>query len=625
MAPPQRDENNPEEESSARLVVRLLALAWRYRNRCLSVFFLQVVLLVLGISGLTIVGAALDVLRHALQHGAPDPRWPFWLRPPAGWTAFKVVGVLGSIVLVMAMIRAVLNYTLAVTSGKLIHVDLVPYLRATVYAKLQRLSFRFFDEYATGSIINRVTRDVQLLRSFVDGVLLQGAIMLLSLGGYLAWMLTTHIGLTAASLGLTPLMWLLTRLFSRWARPQYQQSRRLADEMIGTMAEGAEGAQVVKVFGREALEHDKFVQKNRAVLEQQQKLFRNVSRFTPALALLSQLNLATVLLYGGWLVSKRTLSYGELFVFLGLLQQFAMQVQNMATIVNTLQQSLSGARRVFEILDTPIEIQSRLDAERPQKLTGRVRFEHVDFAYSPQKANVLTNVDLEVEPGQFVAILGETGSGKSTLLSLIPRFYDVTRGRVLVDGTDVRDLDVDTLRRHIGLVFQESLLFSTSVAQNIAFGHPEANQEQIERAARIAGAHDFIMALPEGYETRLQAGATNLSGGQRQRLAIARAVMLEPTILLLDDPTASVDPDTEREVLAAMDSATQGRTTFVIANRLSTLRRADLIVVLQGGRIVQTGRHAELIRQSGLYRRTAELQSVDSQSLRVLGLAEGAQ
>jgi ATP-binding cassette subfamily B protein len=310
---------------------------------------------------------------------------------------------------------------------------------------------------------------------------------------------------------------------------------------------------------------------------------------------------------------------------LGLLHQFAAQVQTMAGIVNTLQQSLSGARRMFEILDTPIEIQSKPDAKKPAKLPGHVRFEQVDFAYSPGKANVLSNVDLEVQPGQFVAILGETGSGKSTLLSLIPRFYDVTGGRVLVDGIDVRDLDVDTLRRHIGLVFQESLLFGTTVAQNIAFGHPEASREQIERAAKIAGAHEFIRALPEGYETLLQAGATNLSGGQRQRLAIARAIMLEPSILLLDDPTASVDPDTEREVLAAMDSATEGRTTFVIANRLSTLRRADFIVVLQGGRIVQVGRHEDLMGQSGLYRRTAELQSVDSQSLRMLGLAEGAQ
>lgn len=624
-SPSQSTTDNPDEQSSAQLVLRLLKLAWRYRARCVSVFVLQVALLALGISGLQIVGTALDVLHRALDPHTRAPHWPLHLSPPPEWAPLTVIGVLGGAVLVMASVRAVLNYSLAVVQGKLIHVDLVPYLRATVYDKLQRLSFRFFDEYATGSIINRVTRDVQLLRSFVDGVLLQGAIMLLSLGGYLAWMLSTHVKLTLASLVLTPFMWLATRVFSRWARPQYQASRRLADEMISTMAEGAEGAQVVKVFGREGLEYDKFAQKNRAVLEQQQKIFRNVSLYTPGISLLSQLNVAVVLIYGGSLVADKVLTFGQLFIFLGLLQQFAGQVQTMAGIVNTLQQSLSGARRVFEVLDTPIEIESKPDAHKPQKLSGRVRFEHLSFAYSAKNGNVLSDVDLEVKPGQFVAILGETGSGKSTLLSLIPRFHDATRGRVLVDGIDVRDLDVDTLRRHIGLVFQESLLFSTTVAQNIAFGHPEARREQIERAAKIAGAHEFIVALPDGYETRLQAGATNLSGGQRQRLAIARAIMLEPTILLLDDPTASVDADTEHEVLAAMDSATEGRTTFVIANRLSTLRRADFIVVLEDGQIVQKGRHEDLIRQSGLYQRTAELQSVDSQSMRVLGLAEGAQ
>lgn len=607
------------------MVARLLELAWRYRARCLAVFFLQVALLVLGILGLQLAGTALDVLRKALQPGAPSPHWALHIHPPVEWSTFTTVGVLGGAVLVMATIRAVLNYSLAVTVGKLIHVDLVPYLRATIYDKLQRLSFRFFDEFATGSIINRITRDVQLLRSFVDGVLLQGAIMVLSLAAYLAWMLGAHVKLTIASLVLTPFMWLATRLFSRWARPQYQESRRLADDMISTMAEGAEGAQVVKVFGREGIEHGKFVEKNRAVLQQQQRIFRNVSLYSPGISLLSQVNVAVVLLYGGSLVADKVLTFGQLFIFLGLLQQFAGQVQNMAGIVNTLQQSLSGARRVFEILDTPIEIASKPGAKKPRKLSGRVRFENVSFAYGPGKADVLSDVELEVKPGQFVAILGETGSGKSTLLSLIPRFYDPTRGRVLVDGADVRELDVDTLRRHIGLVFQESLLFSTTVAQNIAFGHPEASREQIERAAKIAGAHEFITALPNGYETRLEPGATNLSGGQRQRLAIARAIMLEPTILLLDDPTASVDPDTEHEVLAAMDSATEGRTTFVIANRLSTLRRADFIVVLEDGRIVQKGRHEDLIGQSGLYRRTAELQSVDSQSLRVLGLAEGAQ
>jgi ATP-binding cassette subfamily B protein len=241
----------------------------------------------------------------------------------------------------------------------------------------------------------------------------------------------------------------------------------------------------------------------------------------------------------------------------------------------------------------------------------------VEFHYQPGDA-VLRAIDFEVKPGQCVAILGLTGAGKSSLLSLIPRFYDATRGRVLVDGIDVRDLDLDTLRRNIGLVFQESLLFRNTVAQNIAFGHPEASRDAVERAARVAGAHEFISELSNGYDTVLEEGAMNLSGGQRQRLAIARALLLEPPILLLDDPTTAIDPETEHEVLSAMDGAMTGRTTFVVANRLSTLRRADEILVLHDGCIVERGTHDALMSQRGVYFRAASLQAPDNESLQLL-------
>jgi ATP-binding cassette subfamily B protein len=517
----------------------------------------------------------------------------------------------------MASARAVLNYLYSVAVGRLIHVDIVPNLRAQAYEKLQRLSFRFFDAHASGSIINRVTRDVQLLRSFVDGVLIQGGIMLLSLALYLGYMLSKHPGLTAASLALTPLIWLVTTIFSRWAQPAYVENRRLVDDMILTMAEGAKGAQVTKVFGREDAEQAKFVAKNRAVLDQQRLIFRNVSLYGPAVSFISHLNIAVLLVYGGWLVREHRLTLGDLIVFAGLLQQFGAQVRSMATIVNTLQQSLSGARRVFEVLDAPVEIQSPPDPLRPLKLRGAVRFEGASFGYRAD-APALRDVSIDIEPGQLIAILGETGAGKSTLLSLIPRFYDPQRGRILIDGIDLRQLDVDWLRRNIGVVFQESLLFSASIADNIAFGQPKASREQIERAARIARAADFIAKLPKGYDTILEEAASNLSGGQKQRIAIARAILLEPAILLLDDPTASVDPDTEHEVLQAVDAATEGRTTFIVANRLSTLQRADLILVFENGRIAQMGTHGELIEKSGLYRRTAELQAVDPVSYQLL-------
>jgi len=299
------------------------------------------------------------------------------------------------------------------------------------------------------------------------------------------------------------------------------------------------------------------------------------------------------------------------------LQQFSAQVSSMAGIVNTLQQSLIGARRVFEVLDAPLEVAEPAAPLRPERVTGRIRFEHVAFGYSPG-APVLDDVDFEIGPGECVAVLGATGAGKSTLLSLIPRFYDPLRGQITLDGVDLKRLPLDYLRRNIGLVFQESLLFRNSVAQNIAFGNPGASREQIEAAAKIAGAHSFIVELPDGYDTVLEEGAVNLSGGQRQRIAIARALLLEPKILLLDDPTTAVDPQTEHEVLEAMDAAIEGRTTLIVANRLSTLRRADWILVLDDGRVVERGTHAQLMKNHGIYYRAASLQAADQDSIVLL-------
>jgi ATP-binding cassette, subfamily B, bacterial len=602
---------------SGRLLRRLLALTWSYRADCLRVFAFQVLLLALGVAGLGLTGLSIDVIRHSLDPATPAPRWPLGFDPPASFHALNLLLAIGALVLLMALARALLNYSYAIAVGKLIHLKLVPALRTRVFDKLQRLSFRFFDDNASGSIINRVTGDVQSLRSFVDGVVLQGAIMLLSLGVYLAYMLRTHVGLTAASLALTPLIWLLTARFSRWARPAYKKNRELVDDMVLAMSEGIHGIQVTKVFGREAQEFARFGEKNRAVLAQQQGIFRRVSRFGPTVQFITQVDVAILLTYGGYLVSRATLTIGDLIVFAGLLQQFSAQISSMAGVINTLQQSLTGARRVFEVLDAPLEVQNPKNPVRLTRLSGQIRFENVEFQYQPGDP-VLRGIDFQVQPGKCVAVLGLTGAGKSSLLSLIPRFYDATHGRVLLDGVDVRELELDALRRNIGLVFQESLLFRNTVAQNIAFGHPEATRDAIERAARVAGAHDFIVELPNGYDTVLEEAATNLSGGQRQRIAIARALLLEPPILLLDDPTTAIDPETEHEVLSAMDGAMTGRTTLVVANRLSTLRRADEILVLHDGRIVERGTHESLMREHGVYFRAASLQAADNESLQLL-------
>ncbi len=599
------------------LLYRLFELSLQYKRECLVVFSFQVVLLALGLSGLGLSGIAIDVIRSRLSPGAEPPHWPFGLAPPVTLSATEILLLIGAAVLTMAALRAVLNFSYSITVGKLLHLKFVPELRARVFDKLQRLSFRFFDENATGSIINRVTGDVQSVRSFVDGVLLQGAIMLLSLCVYLVYMLRTHVLLTAACLCLMPLLWLFTNVFSRWARPAYAQNRKLVDQMVLAMSEGISGMQVIKVFGREEYELERFSRRNREVFSQQQAIFTRVSRFSPTINFISQANIGVLLLYGGSLVVRGEMTLGGLFVFVGLLQQFSGQVSSMAGIINTLQQSLIGARRVFEVLDAPLGVENPEHALALDKIRGHIRFEDVSFRYH-DGSEVLSGISFEAKPGQTVAIVGATGSGKSTLLGLVPRFHDVTAGRVLVDGVDVRQLDLDFLRKNIGLVFQESLLFKTSVAQNIAFGAPDKGFPAVERAAKIAGADRFIQELPEKYDTVLAEGAVNLSGGQRQRIAIARALVLEPPILLLDDPTTAIDPETEREVLEAMDSARQGRTTLIVANKLSTLRRADIILVIDDGKIVERGTHEELMDRRGVYYRAAALQAADKESLTLL-------
>lgn len=587
---------------------RLLALTWRYRAGCIKVFMYQLVLLVMGLTVLGLTGLGIDFIRHELQPNTPAPHWPFHLAPPTDWPPMKVIIVTAGVMLVLALIRAWLNYLYAVKSAELIEQDIVVELRSQVYDKLQRLSFQFFDANASGSIINRITGDSRAVANFVNNAMLQGIIMFLSLAVYLAYMLTIHVKLTLACLATTPLLWLTTVIFSRLVQPAYMRNRDLSDRMVLTLAETVQGMQTIKGFAREGEQFALFQSENHAVRDQQQSIFWRVSVFVPSIGFFTQVNIFVLLLYGGHLVISGELPLGTgMIVFAGLLQQFSGQISNVAQIANTVQQSLTGARRVFEVLDTPVTILNTTNPAPLQRAKGAVRFENVTFAYNSSEP-VLQDITFETRPGECVAILGATGAGKTTLLSLIPRFYDSTAGRVLVDGVDVRALDLDDLRRNIGLVFQESFFFSNTVAANIAFGHPNATREEIERAAKIACAHEFVVTLPEGYDTVLGEAGKDLSGGQRQRLAIARAILLDPAILLLDDPTASVDPQTETDILQAIENAMRGRTTFIIAHRVSTARRADRIIVLEQGRIAQVGTHAELIHSQGPYRRAAELQ-----------------
>jgi ATP-binding cassette subfamily B protein len=333
----------------------------------------------------------------------------------------------------------------------------------------------------------------------------------------------------------------------------------------------------------------------------------------PTSHLLVALSTILVLWFGGNLALQGEMTIGEVVAFNGYLLLLAVPARQLAWLVNIAGEAVAGLRRNFEVLDLEPEISSPEGADELSTLQGRVAFDDVCFQYALQKIPALEDIDLVIEPNQIVALIGPTGSGKSSLVSLIPRFYDASAGSVKIDDRDVRQLDLVSMRKQIGIVLQTSLLFSVSIAENIAYGRPSASQEEIEAAAHAAQAHDFITEMPEGYETVVGERGVTLSGGQRQRVAIARALLLDPRILILDDSTSSVDTETERLIQQALDRLMQGRTTFVIAHRLSTVRRADLILVMQDGRIVERGTHDELLEKDGLYHEIYDLQLRDQE------------
>jgi ATP-binding cassette subfamily B protein len=582
----------------------------------------NVAVLALSLAGLGSVGLGFDYLRSRLQAHAPAVHWPFGLVPPAAWSPGLVIAAIAGVVIAAAAVRGAITWFAGSQVARLVHRDVISNLQTAVFARLQHLSFRFFDRHSRGEIINRATGDIQSVRMFMDTVLVQALVTGLSVAVYAYYMISINPGLALACLATLPAIWVACLQFSHKVHPLYLRSRQLFDRLVLTLAESIEGVAVIKGFSREDEVVRRFRDNNRAVKDQQRQIFVRMSVFSPGIELLTQVNIAVLLLYGGKLVIDGTLRIGTgLIVFAGLLQQLSAQISTIAQIANGVQESLTGARRVFDIIDSPPGLPSPAHPVTPPPGRGEVRFEQVSFRYTEGGPLVLGGIDLKVAPGECIAVVGETGSGKSALLSLIPRFYDPSAGRVLVDGHDVRTLDLQALRQRVGVVFQESFLFSDTVAANIAFGLPDAPLAAIVEAAKAARAHDFIEALPEGYDSVLGESGVDLSGGQRQRLAIARALLTAPSILLLDDPTAAIDPETEREILAAIDGALAGRTTLVVAHRLSTLRRANRIIVLERGRIVQTGTHDELIRESGPYRGAALHQMTDPESRRALALA----
>jgi ATP-binding cassette, subfamily B, bacterial len=589
---------------------RLLGLAWRFRGDSVRVVLLHLAMAALGLSSLGLCGLAIDYLRHVLDPAGAAARWPLGMGPPPGRPPLAVVSLIALGVLFFAVSHAVVRYASAAASADLSQ-KILRQLRSDVYDKLQRLSFQFFDANQSSSLINRAAGDVQAVRSFVDGVVIKVFTILLTLGVYVAYMLNIHAGLTLACLATTPLLWLGAIAFSRAVQPAYRRAGDLVDNIITLLVENVHGVHVIKGFGREQQEIDRFAAAVQEVRQEREGIFWRISTFQPIMGALTQVNMLVLIGYGGYLVVHGSIPLGAgLFVMANLLHEFAAQVGNITNIANTIQSSLVGAERVFQVLDAPAAIPSPANPVPLRRVQGRIEMDEVSFGYE-KRGRVLRKLSLAIEPGECIGITGETGAGKSTLLSLLPRFYDVSAGAVRIDGIDVRDCDLDALRRSIGLVFQETFLFSNTIAANIAFGRPEATREQIERAAQLASADQFIQEKAEGYETLIGEHGSNLSGGQRQRLALARALLLDPPILILDDALAAVDSQTEHEIQESLAAATRGRTTLIVSNRVSALQRTDRIIVMQKGEIVQQGTHDELIRRRGYYRRLVQLQFGD--------------
>lgn len=481
-------------------------------------------------------------------------------------------------------------------------------LRNAMYDRIQHLPFTFHDHAQTGQLISRGIEDVRAVQNFAGGNIVEvGQLLLLTIGVVTALFLSNPVLAGVALLPLIPMVIMTTDFGQRITRLFYAVDNALGD-LSSHLQENVTGVQVVRAFAREAHEMERFDRFNRTYFQSRLKVIGEWSRVMPTTNFLITLGTILILLVGGPMVMQGRMTIGALVAFNAYLLMLSGPVQQLAWLVNAIGEAEAGAQRLLEILDHEPEIQSPPDAVTLGTLRGRVEFRNVSLRYQDEKVDALTDINLVVEPNQIVALIGQTGSGKTSLVNLIPRFYDVSEGAVLVDGVDVRRADLDSLRWQVGIVLQTSLLFSDTIRENICYGRPQATEDEIIAAARAAQAHDFIMKFEKGYDTLVGERGVTLSGGQRQRIAIARALLMDPRLLILDDSTSSVDTQTEQLIQQALDKLMEGRTTFVIAHRLATVRRADLILVMADGRIVERGRHEELLALGGLYRQIYDLQ-----------------
>ncbi|MCB8950452.1 MAG: ABC transporter ATP-binding protein [Ardenticatenales bacterium] len=504
------------------------------------------------------------------------------------------------IVFIFAVVRAIFSFLQVFTAER--NSQSVAFdLRNELFTKIQQLSFSYHDQMQTGQLMIRATDDVEKVRTFIGQGLLFAVQAVLILVGTLAILFTTNARLTLVVLPVLPLAMILFMVFGGISQPLFLEVQRRLSSLNTILQENLAGIKVVKAFAREKQEQTTFRSAAERLMQQQITVSKVFMFLFPAIFLVANLGQAATLYFGGKQMIALTLTLGEWQEFSLYLVYLFLPLGQLGLIITQLSQATASANRIFEILDAQSDVTNKPDAETLPSVTGQVTFEDVTFRYFSSGEPVLKNVSFTARPGQTVALLGATGSGKTTIINLLPRFYDPSEGRILIDGHDLRDVTLDSLRSQIGIVLQETNLFSGTIRDNIAFGRSDASLDEVMDAAKAAAAHDFIMSFPDGYDTPVGERGTTLSGGQKQRIAIARALLLNPHILILDDSTSSVDLATEYLIQQSLDRLMEGRTSFVIAQRISTVINADLILVLEKGAIVASGNHEKLLEESPIY------------------------
>lgn len=565
--------------NSAAVSLRLLGYASPYWRRLLAVLALTLVTAAASAAGPYLIGLAIDKF---IANGER-----------AGLATVMAV-LLG--VYVAGLVARILQTYLM---GWVAQMTLAR-LRLSIFEALQRQSLRFFDRHEAGDLMSRLVNDVEVINTVLSQGLVQALGGLFGLVGILSAMFALNLALAIASFLVIPAMFFTTSFFSRWARRAFRKTRETIGDVSANLQEDIAGVKVAQAFNRTDLNRARFAERNAANRDANVGATAVTMALFPAMDVLSTIATGIVAGFGGYLAIQGQVTVGVVVAFLAYVQQFFMPIQQLGLLYTQAQSALAAGERIFGLIDTPVDLRDAPDALPFGPINGRVEFRDVAFAYDPAHP-VLDRVSFVAEPGQTIALVGATGAGKTTIANLIARFYDVSGGQVLVDDTDLRTVTAASLRRQMGIVPQNSFLFAGTIAENIRYGRTEASDEEVVAAAQLVNAHSFISALPQGYATPLGERGGTLSQGQRQLIAFARAVLADPRILILDEATSSVDTRTEALIQQALAILLKGRTSFVIAHRLSTVRNADHVLLVDGGRIAERGTHRELLSRGGLY------------------------